>query len=307
MSRRPVPIRVRVLALLAAALVVAPFVAAGHSPDPATYWFTRINVTHADPTGMTVVVVPQAYFSVADNVQQTGWVNADLLDDPGVRAALEATSYWAWMIDRSASTYPALAHLSYTTKVLGVDATPADLAEADIVVNTAFTPESLGIFSFHLGLGLPTTPVGVFSPVTFGGSIGEQIPLPVDQGQEVCTVWNTGIGSVGEESTLLRLRNLILHEFGHCLGAGHVGESQIPNVSNPHTNAEGVVYDDHPTDILSVALGEEQCLSNANMLSLAEGYAWTLTTGVWEQHDAEAYIAKSAYRQTCIPDALRRV
>lgn len=303
----------RAAAVATVLLLVAPFAMAA-SPDPATHWFTRINVTHKEPEGMTVVVVPAVYFSESAMVDDVSWLGPDaLLTEPGTRAALEATTYWAWMLDASEAAYPALAHLTYTTKVLGVDATVADLAEANIVINTGMVADPAA-FVFHAGLGLPTTPLQAF--------------LFDSGGQDVCTVWNTGVGQEGDSEEVdaakrafndaglpvrfrlseerdvspTRLRNLILHEFGHCLGAGHMGES----LGFEHSNAEGVVYEDHPTDVLSVAVGDHrQCLSNANMLSLAEGYAWTLSGTTWMPHDAEAYMLKSAYAQTCLPATLQ--
>lgn len=316
----------RAVAVLASLLILAPLVLAA-SPDPGSHWFTRINTTHAAPQAMSVVIVPQGYFSQSTMVDQTGWIGANaLMDEPGTRAALEATRYWQWMIDNSEGTYPALAHLSYTTKVLGVDATLADVQTADILVNTAMVADPLP-FIFHLGLGLPTLPASHLTRLVFTSS------LINEEGQTVCTVWNTGvgqdsaddptfdvIGDVGDamrengspvwfnrivpndDESPTRLRNLIVHEFGHCLGAGHMGES----LGFAHSNGEGVVYEDHPTDVLSVAFGHyRQCLSNANMLSLAEGYAWTLSGTTWQPHDAEAYLLKSQYAQTCIPNGLK--
>lgn len=314
---------VRTALVLATLLVsLVPAVGADHSPDPDRYYFTRINVTHENPRDMTVVIVPPAYFSQSAMIENIGWVGANaLLDAPGTRAALEATTYWAWMIDQYEDQYPQLARFTFTTKVLGVDATAADLQSADILIMTGMAADPVP-FVFHLGLGLPTYPTEAF--------------FFNQGGQRVCTVWNTGVGqnsagdatvygAIGDVGDAMReagspvwfnrvdtvqdlsptrTRNLVLHEFGHCLGAGHMGES----LGLAHTNSEGVDYENHPNDILSVAFGHyRQCLSNANVLSLAEGYAWlTSDTATWEQHDKEAYLLKDDYVQVCLPTGLHQ-
>ena len=49
-----------------------------------------------------------------------------------------------------------------------------------------------------------------------------------------------------------------------------------------------------------------QCLSNLNVQSIAEGYAFL--PGDWEPHDGETFMLKSAYDATtaCMPQALER-
>lgn len=284
------------------ALLLVPFAGAALGPDPDTHYFTRINVTHERPWELVVVIVPPAFSSASAYTADDSWIGADaLLSAPGTRAALEATSYWAWYIDQHEDEYPTLKRLVFTVKVLGVDATPFDLQMADITIHTAYVADPVPFVAFA-GIGLPTHPAEAF--------------FFNDGPQRLCTVVNTGAGgdafprtpvvwvpgAAHEQPTTLR--NLILHEFGHCLGAGHVGES----LGLAHCNGAGQCYENHPDDIMSVALQDRrQCLSNANLVSLAEGYFWNTGPGArWQQHDAEAYILKSQYEQECIPAALER-
>lgn len=276
-----------VLALCA--LLVVPTVTAA-DPSPSTTWFSLINTTHHQPTGMTVVIVPAAFFSNGAMVNNRTWIGAEALyREAGVQAALEATLYWAWMIDQYEGTHPQLQRLTYTVKVLGYDATPADLAAADIVINTAMVADP-SPFLFHLGLGLPTVSTWL---------------LNQRAGQNVCTVWNTGLGQERGDVGAIRLRNLVVHEFGHCLGAGHTGTS----LGLDHCNANGTCYTSHPSDVMSSVVGSSrQCLSNLNVQSVAEGYAWATTaTATWQAHDGETYMAKSQYQTKCMPSSMNRV
>jgi hypothetical protein len=286
-----------VFALLTVGAFLLPTTVAA-DPSPSTYWFSRINSTHLDPRHMIVVVVPSAYVSKSAEIDQRDWIGTQALaNEPGVLATVEATAYWNWMIRQSESQYPQLKQLTYTTKVLGVDATAADVQNAKIVVNTAMVADPAP-FLFHLGLGLPTLPATVLADnvVRFNGQPGP--------GNDVCTVWNTGIGQETVDRSPVRLRNLVIHEFGHCLGAGHTGES----VGLSHCNANNTCYDNHPTDVMSQVFGNaRQCLSNLNVQSLAEGYAWaTSATATWQPHDEETYMLKSAYATTCMPASMDR-
>lgn len=286
------------LALAAAGLLILPVALAAGPTPTSNYWFSRINATHLQPTGMTVVVVPSAYASKSANVDDRDWITANLLrDQPGVRATVEAIEYWAWMIDQYESTYPQLKRLTFTAKILGVDATQADLQTADIVVNTAAVTDPVP-FVFHLGVGLPT-----LGPQALSESVVRFVGQPMS-GQTLCTVWNTGLGQEDGDQSPTRLRNLVIHEFGHCIGAGHTGES----LDQPHCNDDDQCYDNHPSDVMSLVVGDErQCLSNLNVLSLAEGYAWATTpTATWQPHDEEVYQAKSAYAVRCMPASLEK-
>src|SRR5690349_11939967 len=127
------------LAAAAIVLLVAPNALATTSPTPTSdYWFTRINTTMTNPTNMKRGIVPPAYSSYSAMVQHTGWIGVNALaDDPGTRAVEEAADYWQWMLGQYTTTYPPLAYITYTTAVLGVNAQPNDLANANIIVNAA--------------------------------------------------------------------------------------------------------------------------------------------------------------------------
>jgi hypothetical protein len=260
------------------------------SPDPATHWLSLINTTHREPGGMKVIVVPPAYLSQQAMIGNLGWLGSNpLLDHPGVQAALEAIDYWDWMLHDGPFAPSHLAGLSWTVSVLGVDATPEDLVDVDIVVETAMVTDPLP-FVFHLGIGLPTFPPDDFL-----------IGPPGTYSQDVCTVINTGVGSDARDEEPARLRNLVLHEFGHCIGAGHTGTS----LDLEHQSRDGTIYESHPTDPMSVVSGEaRQCLSNLNVQSIAEGYAFL--PGPWQGHDGETFMPRSQYATACMPGALER-
>jgi hypothetical protein len=273
--------------LIAATLFLFVVPTATAVPTQSTHWMSLINTTQWSPTAMTVVVVPPAYFSYSAMVGNTGWIGTNAIaNDPGTKATLEAIDYWQWMMGQYTSTYPQLTYVTYTTKVLGVDATPADLQKANIIVNTAMASDFLP-FIFHLGLGLPTV-------YPWGAVLGPS----GDQYMTTCTVWNTGIGSEAGDIEPIRLRNLVLHEFGHCLGAGHTGTSL--GAAHCSTTTSYGCFDSHPTDPMSNVVGtHRQCLSNLNMQSLADGYVWL--PGTWTSHASETFQLKSAYSTNCLP------
>ena len=257
-------------------------------PNPETHWLSLINTTHENPTGMKVVVVPPIFFSQQAVLADTSWLGPNaLMEFPGVRAALEAIDYWDYMLHDG--PYQHVDGLSWNVLVLGADATPLDLLDASIVVYTAMVTDPLP-FIVHFGIGLPTLP----PELLLAGRPGESP-------QNLCTVINTGIGGDPGDQEPVRLRTLIVHEFGHCIGAGHTGTS----LALPHQSREGVVYESHPTDVMSVVFGtERQCISNLNVQSLAEGYAFL--PGPWAGHDAQTFMPKTDYATHCMPSALER-
>ncbi|HVL80322.1 MAG TPA: hypothetical protein VM840_01865 [Actinomycetota bacterium] len=287
--------RASALAAIALALAVvgsSPLASADNHPRPTTHWLSLINETHAEPTGMSVVIVPPIYGSKVAMADDRAWLTggSPIRDHPGVRAAQEATAYWAWAIERFRTDHgwTHLQKLTYTVRVLGVDATPDDLQRAHIVVTTAMIGDPSPSL-FHLGLGAPTFPNPIFR-VT-------------NQGMRRCTVWNTGAGNRSGESHVVRLRNLIIHEFGHCLAVGHTGTSLGLN----HNSRSYGTFDSHPTDVMSAVLGDRrQCISNINVQSLAVGYDWLRTGTTWRDHPGETFILKDDYRTACMPDSMKR-
>ena len=274
------------LALLLAALALAGCVAdapvqtaaapappapAG-DPSPDDHWMADVNSPHDAPTNMTVLVVPPTFGPDRDGALQ---------------AELEALAYWDWAIRAAEAEHPQLRFVSYRVKVLGADATPEDARDARIVV----------------------TLDGATIPVAGNGWLGPGVPVgpatdPHGRRAQRCVVTNNGLeGSEGAEARTL-LRNFVLHEFGHCLASGHTGES----AGLAHCNAAGACYESHPTDVLSRVFGDRrQCLSNLNLQALAVAYGWMTAPGAaWELPPDETYMAKADYRETCMPDALRR-
>ncbi|HEX2022884.1 MAG TPA: hypothetical protein VHH36_09215 [Candidatus Thermoplasmatota archaeon] len=273
-------------AISIAALMTAPTVVAG--PSPSTNWFSLINSTHTDPTDMVVLVVPAAYYTNG-LVTNTSWIGTQAAcDEPGTRAALEAINYWQWIIGQNTGAWSQLNYVTWTTKVLGCNALPADVANAKIVVNTAMVADP-SPFIFHLGLGAPTYPASYWIDST--------------RGHDICTVWNTGLGVERGDVSNIRLRNLVIHEFGHCLGVGHTGTS----LGLDHCDSSGTCYTSHPTDVMSSVHGNSrQCISNLNIQSLAEGYWWLTAAGAaWQAHDGETYMLKTAYSTTCMPNGMK--
>jgi hypothetical protein len=275
------------LAIVSAGVLWA---SAAGAQDPSTHWLSLINTTQREPADVRVVVVPPVYFS------QQAFLGGNLIDTsdlvmslPGVRAAMEAIDYWEWMLHDGPFAPARLQGLRFPARVLGADATVDDLAAANIVVLTGMATDPLP-FVFHLGLGLPTLPPDVL--------LGEG---PGAAPQDVCTVINSGIGANPEDREPARLRNLVIHEFGHCLGAGHTGTS----LGADHTSRDGTVYESHPTDVMSVVFGDSrQCLSNLNVQSVAEGYAFL--PGNWAPHDSETFLPKTDDDTACMPAALER-
>ncbi len=47
-----------------------------------------------------------------------------------------------------------------------------------------------------------------------------------------------------------------------------------------------------------------QCISNLNVQSLAEGYAFL--PGPWQPHDGETFMLQGVYETACMPEALER-
>jgi hypothetical protein len=231
-----------------------------------------VNSPHDKPTNMTVVVVPPA-------------VGPD--PQGALRAELEALAYWDWTIRQAEGQHPNLRFLSYHVKVLGTNATPDDLAAARIVVTMdgAVSPAN---GSTWLGTGLPIGPAS----------------NPQERRAQRCVVTNNGLAGTASAEKNTLLRNFVLHEFGHCLASGHTGES----VGLQHCNPNGTCYQSHPTDVMSLTFADHrQCLSNLNLQALAVAYGWlTGPDATWQLPPDETYLRKTAYAETCMPDAMRQ-
>lgn len=263
-------------------LLIAPATMAP-APDPDDYYGADINDTFEDPTDLTVLVVPPGYVSSSANLDDTGWVGPEaLVDQPGAQAVLEAIEYWDWTLERHEPIWPQLDRIEWTTKLLGHDATIEDARDADVLVTTGMANDPVP-FVFQLGLGSNTLPP---RSLLFGEG-----PMAF------CTVWNTGAGSSSQEVDPLRLRNLAVHEFGHCLAAGHSDWCHGGNC-----------YDPPPGDVMDVVHGRHrECISNLNVRSVAMGYHWLSDGETWQPHHDAVFVRKTDYERTCMPEGMIRV
>lgn len=268
-----------ILAVTIAVLLVAPvLVSAQSTPSPSTHYRSLINWSLADPANTMVVVIPPAYVSTSAYLGDTGWVGPDaVVEAPGTAAVLEAIDYWRWALDHYAAQYPQAQAVQWTVKVVGYDATVADINNADILVTSVMANDPAP-FVFHLGVGLPTLPLNAF--------------LYGNAGVTLCTVWNTGAGSLASDIDPLRLRNLAIHEFGHCIAAGHTYGGNYEHLSSLG-------------DVMAGARGHyRQCLSNLNVQSVNDAYLWW--PGPWAPSPDFTYILKTDYEQVCMPSVLER-
>lgn len=250
----------------------APAPGPGEEPTPDAFWLAKVDSPHDKPANMTVVVVPPA-------------VGPD--PDGALRATLEALDYWTWAIRDDEAAHPSLRWVSYDVKVLGRDAGPQDLRDARIVVTMDGAREPVNKTTW-LGTGLPVGPA----------------TNPQERRAQRCLVTDSGVawGPAGEEGDLLR--NFVLHEFGHCLGVGHTGES----AGLPHCDANGTCYESHPTDVMSLTFADHrQCLSNLDLQSLAVAYGWlTGPDATWKLPPEETYMRKGDYRDVCMPEEMKK-
>jgi hypothetical protein len=274
--------------VVAAALLVVPPVQAD-SPSPESHYYSRTFVAHLDPTALTVVVVPPLYVSGSQPV----------LDGP-TQAVLEAIAYWDWMKEQGSTLHPQLDHIAWTTRVLGVDATPEDLASADIVVATAMVVRSIGnLGHYYHGRGQPLQVWAEFVE-------GEAALEPMTH----CAVILPWIGRDASDVSLHRLRNFAVHEFGHCIGVGHTGEDDHGTADArvcpaghpcyPAPNA-GTLTEDAMSHVHGVT---RQCLSNLNVASLALRYVHL--PGPYATQSGGVFMPQSEYAQACMPSALAR-
>lgn len=272
-------------------LLTAPVLAAASEPTRETHWLSLINKTHRDPGSITVTVVPPGVLGIDPYTGDPTWVGPQAAHEmPPTQAVLEAVDYWAWVIDEYESTWPHLAGLHYDVQIVGRDVRADVIPLSDIVISTAMVMDPVP-FLFHAGLGLPTW--------------GTQALLGPREstGMNVCTVWNTGAGVERDDGSMFRLRNLVIHEFGHCLAVGHTGTS----LGLDHCSKDHGCFDQHPTDVMSNVHGaDRQCISNLNVQSLADGYHWLATGSTWRPHAGETFMKKSDYAESCMPADLER-
>lgn len=269
-------------------LTTLPLAAGIHSPGLAAWYFSKIRPSQADPTAMEIVVVPPAY------VSEDGLATDPLAAVPGTLdratgAMLEAIAYWEWAIRQHESEFPALRHLAWSTRVVGADATLEDVQQAEIALIADAAAVPVKLVGRWTGYALPT-----FPPWREVADTGDPMTR--------CTAVVAGVGENPGDPEYVRFRNFALHEFGHCLAAGHTGgESSGGTVCN----LEQVCYSPPPGDVMALANGEVRlCLSNLNLQSLAEAYDHL--PGPWEEHDGETYMQKSEYAQFCMPEVMER-
>lgn len=170
---------------------------------------------------------------------------------------------------------------------LGVDTpTPEALADPEIIVLTA---EYNPVLLFGIG---EQTPVGVCvaDESTWHQHEGSPWASAMAQcgtGGMVCLAINTNFLLGGEG----QMHDLVAHEFGHCLGIGHVGDALDFNAKTVPLN-DIMSYQYNPAHV--------HCVSTLNVKSLQGVYANLLGQPGFLPADSFYTMAPSAYSQaTC--------
>lgn len=197
-----------------------------------------------DTTLVDVLIVPSASPAAAQ-------------DTATLRAAVDA---WAAGIEAIAEPWFAEA-FELRVYTLGTDTPPADaLQDPEIVVLAA---EYNPVLLFGIGLQSPAAvcrddAAGRYAPHAHDGM--SIFAAKCDEGGLTCVAFNT-VNLGGGPG---RLYDLVSHEFGHCLGGGHVGDALDFKAKRVPVR-----------DIMSYQHDPEQvhCVSNLNVRVLEAIYA----------------------------------
>lgn len=264
---------------------------------PATYYddacFHQYMVNDPDTATLDVLIIPPAG---ATALRDANLLRASVkMWESGIKAGAR-THGLDWLADG----------LSLTPFVLGEDipAGPSALVPDIVVVLGDQGP--LGVAYAYAGIGSdapltychPVQAAGdgtLASPESLhgldgfdrhhGGAWGTvQVDCPT--GDRVCIVTGAVLYSLPDDSQAINMFDLMSHEFGHCLGLGHVGDaSDFAAKSYPADDIMSYEQDDHDP---GVAL----CVSNLDLKTFAFRYK-PLITGSGDLgygDDADGYV-----------------
>lgn len=217
------------------------------SEDGCDFWdddYHEFVLYEVDTATLDVLIVPSAS---ADHAEDT----------PVLKAAVEA---WAAGIQALGEDWFAEG-VTFRVYVLGEDTPPMEaLADPEIVVLAA---EYNPVLLFGIGEQLPASPcrgdaVKTYAPHRHDGM--SILAADCAEGGFTCVAINTNF-LTGDS---VQLHDLVAHEFGHCLGGGHVGDAL--DFTAKHVPVQ---------DIMSYQHDEAQvhCVSNLNVRVLEALYA----------------------------------
>jgi hypothetical protein len=176
---------------------------------------------------------------------------------------------------------------------LGVDVPPASaLQDPEIIIATAeYNPFVLFGIGLQSPVGVCTAQGGVASTLfkhshTAASSVQA---VQCESGGVQCVVLNTNFLLGGER----RLYDLNAHEFGHCLGIGHVGDALDFDAKTVPLN-DIMSYNDVPSQV--------HCVSTLNVRALEAVYAPLLGQPGGLAPGSYLTMSPSAYAQVACPN-----
>lgn len=217
------------------------------SEDSCTFWddvYHEYVLYDVDTPTVDVLIVPSASPGASQDTQ-------------AIRQAVEA---WGAGIQTLGASWFSEG-LALNVYVLGVDTPPQEaLDDPEIIVLSA---EYNPVLLFGIGYQLPSTPcrgdaLESYAPHSHGGMT--VYAARCESGGFTCIAANTNFLLGGT----MRLYDLVAHEFGHCLGVGHVGDALDFSAKRVPIH-----------DIMSYQTDEDQvhCVSTLNVRVLEGIYA----------------------------------
>lgn len=243
-----------------------------------TFWddnYHEYMLSSWDTANLDVIVVPPASaFAVSE-----------------LSAMLRSINEWENAIQAMSPTW-LRSNLQINTYVVGIDNIPKPvLKDPEIVVVAA---EAVPFLTFGIGLHQPVTICGgpvaseaLLSQHRHEGSPWETTMARCDNGGLRCFVIDTNPFLYGYERSMYDLN---AHEFGHCLGVGHVGDAgDFGTKLVPTRDVMSYQYDPNQVN----------CVSNLNMKGIAGAFAQVMGRPSSEWLDSGDFItmAPGSYSQ----------